>query len=621
MVKFQVRYVDSTGSDQVIAAGNTSKTDSDLSGTASALADRIIVTRNAQGFAKAKVWADPGIIGNVPVTSSEYGTAQNGQSEPEVFIEEWDGSSWVTQFRGAPKSKPSTDDRGQALLVLRGFGHRTGRGPAGVSDSSGISTIVDALQAILPAGYTVDAPAATDWPGNSIPSVDDYTLTSAREVGYQELQEYYDVSIEFTGELSGGDYVVRMDPVGYGGSYDTLYGPNDVPSGGSPSVFVEWESEDTDDIVNDVKVTGTGTDGTEFTGTASDSTSINDYGRRFTSVQVGFFVTQSDVDSISENLLSPDPTSGGEVRTRRYTDRVVNNSFTLQDSNNNVSAEVHTAVKVKDYLLEGQAVIVFEFETGSQSEARVRSQLASERAETLQDGTQSVSLDTGSAPSDTAVTGSVDDDPADTSLNGSVDDNSANDGDPINSSYADNTSVTDQFVDVLGSNVSTGTQTTKVNFYGVIYVEYTEGGAPASVNAPIKMRIRNTSTGETFPSDNGYTIFDTIRDNGNSEVIGVNQSFSLEVVLSDNNFNWNGDNVVLEMFCSSQFSSNLECSGFVNSIEQHGHGDNFIPQDNPHGHGDNFNTSDNQHGGSGDASGQHGASGNVDKAEQGKNDR
>jgi hypothetical protein len=379
-VKYQVKYVDSNGTTQVLAQHKTSNDDSDLDATATSTADRILITRRHQAFDSAKVWCDPNIVGNLPLANSNYDTAQNGQSEPEILIEEWNGSGWDTIFRGFAKSKPSTNADGQSVFKLKGFGRYTGK--QDVNYSAAADTSIDTiLENLLPSGYTVDAASASKWPGGSIPTADNYSLKDAeRQIGYREIAKNYNASIQFKTTLSNGDYEVRLEPVGSGGTVDTIYSPASINSSSDTlGLFREWQGENVENIVNKVRVIGRNTSGTKIDETVKDSTSITDYGVKFKKKNIPYIESASEAQDIGNNLLSPNPSQGGVVKTPRFTQEVVNDSFQLEDTNNNLSS-VFTAVQTRNYLHEQAVELTFEFETGSEAQAENQVETVYERS-------------------------------------------------------------------------------------------------------------------------------------------------------------------------------------------------------------------------------------------------
>ena len=378
MGKVQIRYVDSTGTDQVVAALNTSKTDSDLTATPATLADRVIKISQWQGFDKVKVYADSVLVGAVPVDRSEYDTASNGQNEAEVFVEEWDGSSWVKRFRGYPASKPSIDKDGTAILVLKGFGSSVGKQEANVSSVT--TDIGDVLSALLPAGYEADVAAASSWPDGVVPSVEGYSLNEQTQIGFREITKNYNASIQFKPETNtNGNIPVRLEPKGEGGVVDVIedrsQGVSDTRTGGE---FREWKNQSVDEVVNKVEVIAQ-KDGTVFRDTVSDSNSIDKYGEKFRRVKLQYANSIQEVNQIANNLLVPEPSSGGTVVTPLYVSDVLNDSFELYSDANELNGEVFTAVKVRHYFHESRTELVFEFETGNEELADTQVQTQYER--------------------------------------------------------------------------------------------------------------------------------------------------------------------------------------------------------------------------------------------------
>jgi hypothetical protein len=78
------------------------------------------------------------------------------------------------------------------------------------------------------------------------------------------------------------------------------------------AAVTQYIPDDTDTVVNDVTVTGTG--GEAVTGTATDQGSINEYGRQPESVNVSYITTAAEADDYAAALLNPEPDAQATVR-------------------------------------------------------------------------------------------------------------------------------------------------------------------------------------------------------------------------------------------------------------------------------------------------------------------
>jgi len=73
----------------------------------------------------------------------------------------------------------------------------------------------------------------------------------------------------------------------------------------------QFDSGDARTVINDVQVNGTG--GERVVGTASDATSIDQYGTRSRTVNVSYIETQSEADAYAQALLRPEPLAEATV--------------------------------------------------------------------------------------------------------------------------------------------------------------------------------------------------------------------------------------------------------------------------------------------------------------------
>lgn len=86
---------------------------------------------------------------------------------------------------------------------------------------------------------------------------------------------------------------------------------------------LEFDPDNLETVVNDVTVNGTG--GERVTGSASDSTSITQYGRRSKTLNVSYITTQSEADDYASALLQPDPLPEATAQLGRRVGNVFQN--------------------------------------------------------------------------------------------------------------------------------------------------------------------------------------------------------------------------------------------------------------------------------------------------------
>lgn len=372
----RIRYIDDSGTTQVIGILGADPDNPPSGPSAQASLSQMRLKRQIRAQNVLKVWGSHEIFGELPLSVSDHDA-----DEPEIFMDEWDGSSWNTVFRGYAESQGSITANGQTAFKLYTFAKYTGMQKAEHTDPT-TTNIVDALSDILPSGYVVDAPDSGDVDGG-YPSISDYTLVERRVVGYRELTKNYDWAIRFTPDKDdSGDYKVRFEPVGYGGTVDDIVGTRDAVEGDEDTtgLFKEWKKESTKNLVNDVEVVGVSSDGTKYVGTASDSDSIDDYGKHFERSRIDYRVdSQDEVDKIAENFLNTTPEEGGRIKTNQmYEADVANDSFNITDTTRGVDG-VFTCTKQVNFYPEKSTYLTFQFETDAERQAGQRENLRSER--------------------------------------------------------------------------------------------------------------------------------------------------------------------------------------------------------------------------------------------------
>ena len=434
--RFKLEYQDASTGTEIIA-----ETGQD---TGALQIERHVHIRKVNNPDVLKVWLDGNNFGDsIPTRLSDFATAQNGESEPEILLKHYDKdtSSFVTQGRFYAKNSGTINDNGQLALKLYSFMKYTAE--QSVSTGSITTNIEAALNAVLPSGYVADVPA-----GVTPPSVNDYSLNSRREKGLQELTRNYNYALTFTSELdSNNDYKVKFEPVGQGGTVDTISQDN-VTDGNDAVKFKSWQKDKTESIINKVTVQGTNSNGNKITATATNQTQIDNFGEKFRKFKIGYIENLAEATTIAEKFLVPglddsgnDITKvpeSGTLKTVVYSDNVVNDSFAIKDAQRNID-DTYTCVQQRNYWPEGASELEFEFEQeGLEKEARDKENLRDERGLLYPEGSQDVGplgLNVGDAEAQTTSSSSNDYD------NGQAQTTSSSESDNASAQTSSSTSV------------------------------------------------------------------------------------------------------------------------------------------------------------------------------------
>lgn len=385
----RLSYTDSNNDLQVLGVLKAKKDDvPGYSGKAAATINNIKVNRSLRGFNTVKVWATNEVFGSIPIKTSDF-----GGDEPEIFLEHYDTStsSWVREFRGYAENQGSISDSGEVAFKLYSFAKYTGKVNADQT-APVTSNTADAFQALLPSGYQVEVPGSV-----TPPSVNSYTLVAKRSKGYRELSKDHQWAYRFTPRTDGsGNYIVRFEPEGFGGTVGNIRGREDFTDGDILAKQVKsWEKARTKDIVNKVEVIGKDNNNSKVVGTASDSQSITDYGERFKRFQIDYTLGgTTEADNIADDKLKLSPGEGGEIKIDTFHESNVNDSFDVKDTRRGIDG-VYTCTEQETFYPEGNDMLVFTYETETEKRAAKDEQLGSERNKVYPDG--STTVQTGNA--------------------------------------------------------------------------------------------------------------------------------------------------------------------------------------------------------------------------------
>ena len=584
-------YTDSNGDLQVIAERRG----------ALGKADRMIHMRRAVGFDYGKVHGSNQLFGDIPIGVSNFEA-----SEPEIFLQDYQQGSWVDFARIWASNGAEIQKEGKTVVKFWGFDKYIGDKTVNIQNING--TVIDVMQAGLDSLPT-DSNYVLDYPTDvTHPSVTNYTNTGKFNKTFQDMFDKYGYAIDVLPETdANGNYKVRFEPIGYGGAVDDI-------KTAEGDVIQRWNNNDTGKIVNSVTVVGKDSNGAKIEETVTDQASIDEYGEHVhpqNPIHVDYPITSSEASEIGQRYIETDPVSHGRARANLYESNVFNDSVRVVDPQRGID-ETYTIMSQKTFFDDDTATEVdLDFEQEElERKARGEESLWSERAklypsETQDVGGQDFTGDTGSAPSDTNVVGGVIGNQSDTSVTGNV-------------GFDEPSQVPANAQTIIKE----GTGTSNVNLIG--NVPFLETGSSGSVfHGGIIVEIEVGNFWNTGSASNGditwdWFLLDSSNNTLDSGTVSTNEGQVSTVEFANSDLDEGDEWTVLLQTSDGVFSS-VDIDRFftymraeVYSYPIHKHDDDFDTDDNNHDHDDDLDSNDNQHGGSGDASGQHGASGSTD---------
>jgi len=489
-------------------------------------------------------------------------------------------------FRGYPTSQGKITENGDVKLTLADFLKYTGSEDVTISSSS---TINDVASKLTPSDYTFDRPASSnvthvDSNGNQqigYAPVDNYTLNDTdRGVGFRELVRNYGFALK-----AKANKEIRFEPVGFGGSIDTIDSPAEGDTNNTLGNWKEWTAGDTGvaNVVNVARVVNSKNGNRFDSGVITNSTSVNKFGKQ--TPKAGLPVKKSFVDSdteaerVAENLIrdSQNPTEGGRVKVAgRFTNNVSNSSFTLNDPVRSLDSEVFVCWSQVNFYPENKSILEFQFENQDEREADITDDVRAERSTTFSSSTESVTGETGSAaPGVGGDTGSNAPD-----VGGQTGDESPN---------VSGTSDGDGGAAVIEEADQSNTTTGAAIGYNTGVSFSTSGSDTAGMMVTITFRNSSTTAegmnirieddvGTTFPSSDG--VFSEIFTTNDNEVVGTATIFVPE------NTSFRDYDVQFELVNNTSSESGWFNSVQYYTIDQHDHGSGSYDADlHPHNDG------------------------------------
>lgn len=497
-------YTDSTGTDQVIGRFLPQDVTSGNIST-------FTIEENAKNYKRVIIEGGPTLDDNMPTTISDF----NGD-EPEIRVQvDSDlNSTWENRLRVYPEESGTTDDKGR-YKNKNLWGFKKYYGEDDVVTGTVTTNLTDVLDAKLPNGYVAR------YPGDiTPPNVSGYSYQGSRQQGFQEIWEHYRHYVIFTDETDGsGNYYVDLQPKGYGSTQFSL------TRGQDPLTYQYWKNSDTSEIISKVKVVGKDSTNSKVervvaagssTGVHGSDSNVDVYlgspepdRKVFKQLQVDYTITESEADSIAENIIEPTSTQQGKIESELRIQSTLNESVGIIDSSRNVD-DVFTVVQQKDFLHQGVTSYSFEFEKEATDQQRAKwREHDNERAKVYTDSSKNVGplgLNVGDANAQTSSSSSNDYD------NGEAQTSSSSSAGDANAQTSSSTSVSTSQLTVGDNKFSV---TDSDNFSSVSvpssdWEKMTNGSATGSTDALAhKVTAQITSS-----DDSGFNFFWVLEQNG-----------------------------------------------------------------------------------------------------------
>lgn len=339
------------------------------------------IKNSAEEYNKVVIEGDSELQQKLPVSQNQFGPAQNNENEPEILVEVFTNDSWSVRERCYAVEGGSVDDNGN-YKNSKLYGHEKFLGEKRVETNTITTDIEDAMQELIPAGYSLQVPGDV-----TVPNVNNWSYKGRRENAFVELTRNYDWVLMFTSDLdSNNDYIVRFEPFGYGGS------EGNIVRGEDPIVYEYWKKKDTKTIVSEVTVKGEDPSGSSVQETVQASNPDID---RSVTLNIGYPITVTEAQDIGNNLLQPNFVEHGKLQGPIFLDNTVNFTVGILDNELNINDEFTVAMQ-KDYLHEGQTLFSFEFENEANIRQSIKEKGLQEERDSLYPDTQdSIDIDFG----------------------------------------------------------------------------------------------------------------------------------------------------------------------------------------------------------------------------------
>jgi len=351
----------------------------------------LTLKNSAREYTKVIVSGGNGLFGKFPTDSADSPnvTPQQNADGPEIFLEVFNQSTGVFEVRDRvfAESQGTVSDNGNFKHKrLYGFEKFVGRQNVDLTEANSVTTDIEqVLNDALPDGYKADVPSSV-----TVPSVNNYRFEGRRDQVFKDLRENYNFIINFTAETDGsGNYLVKLEPRGFGGIVDTF------EKGVDPVFFDKWTKGDELRRITRAEVVGTDSNGNKVSGTAS----TNPDNGRFIRRNIGYVNSNAEAEDIAVNLIaadsdggSPQSTEHGRVTAPIDRPATSNLNASIQIINDQINVDdSFTVVQQKDFFHQSQTQYSFEFEKELESrERRDKKDLGNRNSELITEGQQDV---------------------------------------------------------------------------------------------------------------------------------------------------------------------------------------------------------------------------------------
>jgi hypothetical protein len=193
---------------------------------------------------------------------------------------------------------------------------------------SGTVTAIDVLEAALNNSNRGDS-TMLSWSGN------DVTLDSGYDVENRQLTAIFRDMTDRTGRVWWVDpsgTTINVEPKGDRGTW------NSIDTQADKAVVETYDDGSVATVRNDVTVIATGEEA--VSATATDATSISEYGRRSEEINIGYAATAGEAQAYADELIIPDPLASATVLVTEQigdvTQPLANFTIDLTDDGKNI---------------------------------------------------------------------------------------------------------------------------------------------------------------------------------------------------------------------------------------------------------------------------------------------
>ena len=214
-------------------------------------------------------------------------------------------------------SKIEQDERGLFTVTIKGYGYEI-LDKKITLDLASTSPENVLTQAVSGTSYSISAPAT----GITLTK---YKITDRRKIVFSEMKEE-----------TGRFLRVVPDKTIYFEESGAIAKTKSYTSANSKVLKNE---RDPDQIINDIEVYGEDGSGNIVKGSASNSTSITNYGEKYKRYTFDFLTSDTEANAIASKLLVPNPVETIEIKIKRDFDLNLNEIIGITDTNRNISGD------------------------------------------------------------------------------------------------------------------------------------------------------------------------------------------------------------------------------------------------------------------------------------------